>query len=380
MVRMADIIKKKTKSGNGGPSKAEHRKKAGEKEISQEHGVQLAGAMKGSGILKNSIEKPKEPGVQFAKGEAKVDKEMCRKLYDEALQVIRTTLEKGTRGEPIDVKVVVEIVAKIVDQMLIDSSEMLKLSCRSTPENYLFAHSVNVCILAIQVGLGLEYNKLELNRLGLAACLHDIGMGKVSKIVQRPEKLTTQEYEEVKKHPIYGVEILESIKEITKSAILAAAEHHERVGGQGYPKGIKESSIEDYSQLIGIVDTYEAMTHPRPYRKKKISPHLAMKKIIEQAKDSFSGRILKSMIGQMGIYPIDCWVRLNTDEVGMVVDANEGSPLRPIIEIIIDSHGDRLEEPKLINLVKDHSLYIKGHVEEDELKLKSSKIDLKGGD
>jgi HD-GYP domain-containing protein (c-di-GMP phosphodiesterase class II) len=127
--------------------------------------------------------------------------------------------------------------------------------------------------------------------------------------------------------------------------------HHERVNGKGYPRGIQQDSINPYAKIIGLVDTYEAMTNGRPYVE-GMNAHKAVKFILSSLKGDFDEEVMKVFIDKMSVYPIGSIVRLDTRELARVVSVQPGSPLRPVVMVIRDANGEPVKERTIIDLSK----------------------------
>ena len=134
----------------------------------------------------------------------------------------------------------------------------------------------------------------------------------------------------------------------------------------GY-NGLKADQVHEYARIISLVDVYEALTHPRAYRK-EFMPYSAMKMVIDSSGTLFESSLAKALVEELSIYPVGSLVRLNTNEAGRVVATNKGFPIRPKVEVLFDVDGEKLKEPKTINLVSQPSLYIKEPLSEAELK------------
>ena len=210
--------------------------------------------------------------------------------------------------------------------------------------------------------------------LGVAAFLHDVGMVRVMEIARLPRKLTKKEYEEIKRHPKYGKEILEKMRETSKLAVETVYQQHERLRGQGYPQGLRDYKINGDAQIVGLVDVYEALTHPRVYRE-RFPPYEAMRMIVDSSKDLFSLRMIKELMRDLGTYPIGSMVRLNSREVGRVIGVNKQFPLRPRILILFDREGQKLSEPREADLVKSNLLHIVEPIDEDKLESELGRSD-----
>lgn len=301
-------------------------------------------------------------------GETKIVVPEIEKTYQDLITLIENILSKVEKDEPIKGKEIMDKIDSAVNQMALAGDELLGLVTGSISNNYLYAHLVNVCLLSIRIGLGLGYNKSKLNELGISGFLHDVGMLKVLDITQRSWELSMEEYEAVKQHPVHGAEILEKIVDLPKAVIYVTLQHHERINGTGYPKGVKGDEINEYACVVSLVDTFEALTNPRPYRKRFL-PYAAIKEIL-QNKDQFNHHLIKVLIEEIGIYPMGSWVELNTGEVSKVIRVNKDFPLHPTLNVIFDPDGHKLEEVKSIELIKCPTLYIKNPLDGSELETK----------
>lgn len=296
-----------------------------------------------------------------------LDKGKTDTLYNECLKLIEDILKKAEQSRPIEVANLQEKINILSQQLSLGNYDLANLFNTFTEENYLYAHSVNVCILALLVGQGLGYEKTKLGELGLAAILHDIGMVKFMDISRKPARLNDDERSELQEHPSYGAEILSLSKNLSSAVSAVAEQHHECINGQGYPKGLKGAEINEYAKIVAAVDFYEALMHPRAHRE-RLNPYEALRVLVEN-KERFDYRVLKTLIKQMGVYPIGSYIQLSSGEIGVVVKTNIQTALRPTVRIAFDSQGKLLEETKTIDLAKSPTLHIKKPVSEKELKL-----------
>ena len=124
------------------------------------------------------------------------------------------------------------------------------------------------------------------------------------------------------------------------------SQEQEREGGQGYPRGLLGNEIHEYAKVIGMVDVYEALSHPRPQRKRFL-PYEATKVIVNSSKNMFPQKLIRALLTKLSCFPTGSYVVLNSKAIGRVVETNEASPLRPIIEMLYDSMGKKLAEKRL---------------------------------
>jgi len=284
---------------------------------------------------------------------------LISELYDELLTLSKEIYKPDLENYSVLKSQIILLIEKTVDLLNVGTKESLRftLSDYSKFEDYLYCHIVNVCLISIEIGLGLGYERSRLVELGIASFLHDIGITKYLDIINKSGKLTDEDYKKVREHPEYGIQILNKLdKELPKGVFDVVGQEHERIDGSGYPKGTKDDDIAEYAQIVGLVDVYEAMIHKRPYRNKH-TPSQTINTILNN-KNAFGYKIIKVLIERIGIFPLGFLVRLNTQEIGVVFKDNLKSPLRPVVNIIYDSNGQELKQPKQIDLNSNPVIYI----------------------
>jgi HD-GYP domain-containing protein (c-di-GMP phosphodiesterase class II) len=254
---------------------------------------------------------------------------------------------------------------------LIESRDILEQMYQLTivyghGKDYSISHPINVMIYALKMGVHMEYPRVKLTELALAALLYDVGMFMIPEIViTKEDPLSESELSLIKRHPEMGKNVLYTFKEEYPWLLRAVCQHHERENGQGYPLGIKGEEIDEYAKIIGICDSYEAMTHNRPH-KKAIMQFTSVRELVE-AKNFFSPKILKVFLEEISLFPIGSCVKLNNNIIGKVIATNIDQPMKPIIRILFDGHGNTVTEEKLINLKENPVLVITNGVTEEEL-------------
>jgi HD-GYP domain-containing protein (c-di-GMP phosphodiesterase class II) len=183
-------------------------------------------------------------------------------------------------------------------------------------------------------------------------------------IIRKRETLTKEEYNSIRTHPQRGYEILSAGHiAFSRSILEVVQQEHERLDGSGYPRRLHNGEINEFAQTVGLADTYEAMTHQRPYRA-KFTPQETIREIL-QRKRLFSPALIKLLIEKVGVFPLGILVRLNTREIASVYKDNPKSPLRPVVNVIYDEFGNELETPKQIDLAFHSVVYIKECLKEE---------------
>lgn len=246
----------------------------------------------------------------------------------------------------------------IIDELKEHEQAMIMLNTIHVSDHYLFQHSLNVSIYAIMLGTALGYTYDQLRVLGLGAMLHDIGKTLVpQEILLKPDKLTEEEMRIMRRHPEDGFRMLKDNPNIPLIAAHCALQHHERLDGSGYPRGMKGDEIHDYAKLLGIVDTFDAMTTHRVYKPAAL-PHEAVEVLYAGAGRLYDAHMIQLFRDRVAIYPPGTTVELNTGEIGIVVDINASLPHRPVVRIIADENGQELKEPYEIDMSKKLNIVI----------------------
>lgn len=260
---------------------------------------------------------------------------------------------------------ITQVVHGFVDSL--SQSERLLVKAISVERGGLvISNLLNTAIMSIKIGMGLKYTRDDLLRLGLAAILHDLGMSLIPDgILNKQGPLSPDERNLIKQHPEQGAQAVRHLGEDAAWVADIVVQEHERVGGQGYPRGLKGAEIHEYAQIIGLADTFEALLHSRPHRKRFL-PHDAVRELVVKEKASFSTRILKCLIQQFSVFPLGTRVQLNTGEIGEVLELNPQYPLRPIVKVYMDPGRVALLEPRLQDLSKTSLVHITEVVQDDQ--------------
>lgn len=219
-------------------------------------------------------------------------------------------------------------------------------------------HSVNNMVYSLMLGMRMNYPPRKLVGLALAALHHDVGMFLIpEQILNKKQRLNPDELAEIRKHPGIGRNLLKAYDAVDPEISRAVYEHHERESMQGYPEGIGNGKICEYAKIIGICDSYEAMTHYRPH-KKAMEQYVSVLELAGTKDLLFDPRIVKVFLDVITIYPTGTYVRLNNGAIGVVVSTNPDNPFRPVVRIVRDGQGNKvsgeqidLAQTNILNIV-----------------------------
>jgi len=248
------------------------------------------------------------------------------------------------------------IVNSIVDEMLSRKNVLVNLVDIKNMDNYTYEHSVNVIILSLVVGMGLNMDKVKLYNLAMGAMLHDIGKVFVPReILLKNGKLTDEEFAVIKQHPLKGYEYLKDNTDITALSRIIILQHHEKIDGTGYPEGIKGNKMHEFAKIASIADVYDALTSDRPYRR-ALSPNEAIEFIMGNADRHFDFNMVNEFVRKIVPYPAGTMVNLSNGCVGVVEEVVENYPLRPRVRIVNKGNS----QGGYIDLMRENNIVIQG--------------------
>ncbi|MGQ9628733.1 MAG: HD-GYP domain-containing protein [bacterium] len=300
--------------------------------------------------------KPKEPVRVRDMGRSEI--------YGDTLKTMSVLLNYAREVKKIDrsyIDKVKEIGDFLVAEIVDKRNVLISLSGMKPREDYLFYHSTNVGALSTTLGMVMGLPRGNMVDLTVGALLHDIGMTQVpDNIVYKEGKLTEGEFAVIRSHPTRGLEMLEGMG-LSEGALAIVSQHHEKPDGSGYPRGLTEGEISKYAQIVGIVDTYEALTTARSYRDKH-TPHEAVKIIYKTYPNC---EIMRIFLRYITLYPVGSFVVLKGGDVGLVVGTNRKAPTRPKVKILYNRKEKSMGGGEVVNLSERDDLEIVGALREE---------------
>jgi putative nucleotidyltransferase with HDIG domain len=272
-----------------------------------------------------------------------------RRLYDDAVKVAGDLWESASaEGKP-DADAARTMVDSLAQAVAQNRTALLSLTALKNYDNYTFTHMVNVSILTMGQARGVGIDGSMLREFGLAALMHDIGKVKTpNEILNKPAKLTDDEYTILKKHTVDGAEILRKTPEMPTLAPIVAFEHHLRADGTGYPAAARPQ-LNLGTTLCGIADVYDAMRSQRVYQAAHPTDRILA---VLQRNDGkqFDQHLVRRFVQLVGIYPAGNLVQLDSGEIAVVLKAHAPDPYRPQVRVLIDRDGQSIATPPDLNL------------------------------
>jgi putative nucleotidyltransferase with HDIG domain len=273
----------------------------------------------------------------------------AQRVYSTAVQTAETLWQAAKAGEQPDpgaARKIIDGLARLVTQ---DRTSLMALTALKKYDNYTFTHMVNVSALAMAQARALNLDGTLLREFGFAALMHDIGkVNTPLEVLNKPDKLTKDEFDVMKRHVVDGAHILRRTPEMPALAPIVAFEHHLKQDLSGYPEKIGSRKLNLCTMIVSIADVFDALRSTRPYRKGLATDRI--RNIMgEQGNPAFNQVLLKRFVNLMGLFPVGNLVRLNTEELAVVTAEHPSDPFRPQVKIISDTKGEMLEEPLLTN-------------------------------
>ncbi|CAK0763946.1 HD-GYP domain-containing protein [Gammaproteobacteria bacterium] len=258
-------------------------------------------------------------------------------IREDASRVVSKMMEDARLGKQIEIEQADPAVENIVDSIFRNQDALLGAIRIREMDQYTFEHSVSLSVLMVSFCKHMGMSQIELRHAGMGGLLHDVGKSRIPlEILNKPGKLTDEEFSIMRKHVEYSRDILKSWEKMSPISQGIIFEHHERFDGSGYPAGKKGNEISLYGQMAAVVDVYDALTSTRCYHTGK-SPHWVLGKLIEWSKFHFNPEIVQRFIRCVGIYPIGTFVSLKSGKLAVVSESNEKDLLHPVVKLIFDT-------------------------------------------
>lgn len=299
--------------------------------------------------LQEIAQKPVEkPVVADLKNEAV----RARRLHAEANKVVRQVLDDIRFGQKIQIDRVEPLIDSMMESVFRNQNALLPLARLKKLDDYTFEHSVGVSALLIVFGRVMKLPKETIKELALGGLLHDIGKIQIpDSIIDKPGKLTDDEYLLIQSHVSAGTKLLENAPGISDVVRKVVGEHHERIDGSGYPNRLVGKQISLYGQMAAIVDVYDAITSEKVYNHGMPATQ-ALKKLLEWSKHHFDPQLVQAFIRAVGIYPTGSLVRLESNRMGVVIEQNDGKLLEPVVRVFYHAGQQHYVPPEIVDLAK----------------------------
>ena len=287
-----------------------------------------------------------------ATGPASMSEELQRAamICAKAKKAVVSMFQEVRMGNAISAGAAGELVEEISSSVLRNPGALISLARLKTADDYTYMHSVAVCALMVSLARQLGLDENEVREAGMAGLLHDLGKALMPMaVLNKPGKLTDDEFRIIKGHPVEGHRLLVEGKTYSDIVLDVCLHHHEKVDGSGYPDRLGGDSISLFAKMGAVCDVYDAITSNRPY-KAGWGPAESLRKMTEWSKGHFDERVFQAFIKSIGIYPVGSLVMLSSSRLAVVVEQSEKSLLAPRVKVFFSTKSQTYIVPELIDL------------------------------
>ncbi|MCL7942444.1 HD-GYP domain-containing protein [Marinobacter sp. ATCH36] len=305
-----------------------------------------------SGPSRHQSSIPKRKVTYINKVDASREMTTARMSYTEAKATAKNIMSSLRLGRTLEMNQIHQVVGSCVDSVLRNDNALLLLTKIKNKDEYTAEHCINVSILSAAFAKHLGLLEGEIRTVALCGLLHDVGKMRIDdEILNKPGALTPEEFAVMKNHTTFGRDVLAALPRLAHSAVDVAYSHHERMDGKGYPRGLAGHQIPLFAKIVGLVDTYDAITSSRVYDKGRAS--MEALQIIHRNKGAqFDAELAVEFIRMIGVYPPGSIVEMANDEVGIVVASHPTSKLKPRVLLVRDANKHALATFREVDLLK----------------------------
>jgi len=302
-------------------------------------------------VEREMLEVASQPAPQTAVSAAE---EMSRatKIYEAAGKAVRDVMRDVRLGKAVEVAEVEAVVEDITSSVIRNSGALISLLRLKTADDYTFLHCVAVGTLMVTFTRATALDTETVRQAGIGGLMHDLGKMQVpDAVLNKPGKLTDDEFALIKRHPEAGHRILVEAGGVGPIPLDITLHHHERIDGSGYPEKLPGDQITLLAKMSAIVDVYDAITSDRCYHR-GMAPTDALRKMFEWSKFHFDEKLVHQFMRTIGIYPVGTLVRLESGRLGVVIEQTEGNLLAPRVRAFFSTRSNVYIPPEVLDLAR----------------------------
>ncbi len=285
-----------------------------------------------------------------------------RELRQQAMALLTERIDQVESGGLPVTSAVRAVVDEILDDLVRNAALACNLLSLRSAENYLYVHSVNVCVYALMLSTALGLDRVDRKHIGIGALLHDLGMVFYKDLLTQPDALTGEQRAAIEGHTTIGFDIVRRQAEVDLRSAHVLLQHHERLDGSGYPRRLSGKQIHPWGQVVGVAEIFDTITSGRPYAQPRPA-HIAIAALQEMGERQGMDRFLvRYFCERVAAYPNGTIVELATGEIGVVVAQRTGGPFRPVVRVLADrTHALISPEERLIDSATPGTTIVEVH-------------------
>ena len=285
--------------------------------------------------------------------------ERVREEYKENVNLMKEVVHDITVGKTLDIKVINKISDSMNERKGDIQNVIMCLNQVRDVDEYTYTHCLNVSFLCMLISSWMKYDNIHVKLALESGLLHDMGKCKIPlSILNKPAKLEKEEFDEIKKHTIYGYKILRGTPGVAVDTAETAISHHEKIDGSGYPYGLEGNAIPTYGKICAVADIYDAMTAKRVYHE-KTTPFEVFSNMEGQLFGELDTHILTVFLRNISGYYIGDKVVLSNGEPGTIAYINSRRISRPIIKTkngAVDLFDEANSDITIISMIGSHEV------------------------
>jgi cyclic di-GMP phosphodiesterase len=275
--------------------------------------------------------------------QAKVTFENASETLDKVFDTLRT-------GRSTDIDDVRQAISPLIEGVFRNQEAVAALLRLKESGDYRYNHGISMALWATILGRHLGLHREELEKLAVGCAMCDVGMTELSTdLLDQPQQLSDTQTKIIQAHPTMGSEMVAKSQDVDFEILAIIENHHERMDGSGYPRGMEGPAIPLLARIAGLVDTYDAMITARPYAQARTS-HEAAQELIDSKGKLFQEALVEQFVQAIGLFPTGTLVELNTAEVAIVVKQNDSRRLKPDVVVVLDENKNHKEVLDLVQL------------------------------
>lgn len=323
-------------------------------------GQDLPGGDKAMEVVTTEAAPPAQP-IRIEKSSLEDELKHAAKICQKGKAAVVSMFQEARMGKAIEADAAAPLVEEISHSVMRNPGALIGLARLKTADDYAYMHSVAVCALMIVLARQLGLDESQTRDAGMAGLLHDLGKAMIpAEILNKPGKLTDEEFTVVKTHPDEGLKLLLAgigVSDITRDVCF---HHHEKVDGSGYPQRLNGETMSLFAKMGAVCDVYDAITSNRPY-KSGWDPAESIKRMAEWT-GHFDPTVFQAFVKSLGIFPIGSFVQLASGKLGVVIEQNEQSLLKPRVKVFFSTKSQAYLRPEIIDLARSAEK-IAGHAD-----------------
>ena len=267
-----------------------------------------------------------------------------------AKHAVVSMFQEVRMGKAVSAESASELVEEISSSVLRNPGALVSLARLKTADEYTYMHSVAVCALMVSLARQLGLPEPDVREAGMAGLLHDLGKALMPiKVLNKPGKLTDEEFRVIKNHPVEGHRLLVEGGSASEIVLDVCLHHHEKVDGSGYPHRLRDEQITLFAKMGAVCDVYDAITSNRPY-KAGWDPAESIRKMTEWSNGHFDERVFQAFVKSIGIYPVGSLVKLASGRLAVVLEQSDKSLLAPRVKAFFSTKSQTYVVPEIIDL------------------------------